>query len=106
MSMRPIDVQISIPRSAEVARVAQGDQQQNQMRQQEMVNQSQIHTDSYEKKVRHSEEAEAKKVKEQKDKEKRRQQERGKKQNLHSDNEPDSPSAVAKSVSGKLDILA
>jgi len=105
MSMRPVDVQISIPRSAEVGRVAQGEQQQNQMRQQELANQSQVHTDNYEKKVRHSEETEAKKVKDQKDKEKEKKRQQERRKNSPAESE-DSASAPLKSASGKLDILA
>lgn len=108
MGMRPIDVQISLPRTAEVGRVAQGDQQQNQMRQQEVANQSQVQTDNYEKTVRQSEHTDAKKVKEQKDREQKKQQQPDKKsaQPTKEDENNKETGITNKGQISKLDILA
>jgi len=107
MSMRPIDLQISIPRTAEVGRVAQVDQQQNQLRQQEVANQSQLHTDNYESKVRPSEQADAKKVKEQKEREKKKQSDKKRAQpSVDSKEEEAATLNISNKSSGTLDILA
>ncbi|MGE5455316.1 MAG: hypothetical protein ACM3O9_08990 [Methylocystaceae bacterium] len=106
MGMRPIDVQISIPRTAEVGRIAQGDQQQNQMRQQEVASQSQVHTDNYENKVRNSEHADAKKIKDEKDREKKKQQDKKRAQQSVDEENESSTIVTSPQARGKLDILA
>lgn len=107
MSMRPIDLQISIPRTAEAGRVVQADQQQNMMRQQEVVNQSQTHTDNYENKVRPSEQADTKKVKEQKEREKKKQEDKKRAKPAVSTRQEDTANLdPTNKPSGGLDILA
>lgn len=109
MGMRPLDVQIFIPKSMDVARITQAEQQIGQMRQQEVAASALVHTEVSEQTVKKSEESLAKRVEERKERTPKKQDEKERENEKEEKSGKSSQGEFAtsgKKLAHGLDILA